>query len=67
MSNMNINVNKHPTLNGIEVQIQRCRIKFFENGHKDNKDRERDGKEIENIRKGGKNNIKKYRLIVTRE
>ena len=42
MSNMNINVNKHPTLNGIEVQIQRCIIKFFENGHKDNKDKEKE-------------------------
>ena len=40
MLNMNINVNKHPTLNGIEVQIQRCIIKFFEKGHKDNKDKE---------------------------
>lgn len=47
MLNMNINVNKHPMLNGIEVQIQRCIIKFLENGHKDNKDKEKEMEERE--------------------
>ena len=42
--NMIINVYKHPML---EVQIQRSIVKFFENEHADNTDKE---EEIDNMR-----------------